>query len=138
MTFEVQQLSDLKPVCREIIRLSEKMPVVALYGNLGAGKTTLVQTLCGMLGITDTVSSPTYAIINEYALGNSPVYHIDLYRLNDEAEARQAGVEECLFSGERCFVEWPDRFENLLPEHHIKVNLRKLENDSRLIELNTV
>lgn len=135
MTFDVQQLSDLLPVCRELIRLSEQFPVIALYGNLGAGKTTLVQTLCRELGMADTVSSPTYAIINEYLLDQAPVYHIDLYRLKDEDEARQAGVEECLYSGERCLVEWPDHFENLLPEHHIKVFIRKLENDGRAIEI---
>lgn len=138
MTFEVRQLADLEPVCREIIRQSESLPVVALYGDLGAGKTTLVQALCRALGVSDAVNSPTYAIINEYELKGAPLYHIDLYRLNDEAEARQAGVEECLFSGERCFVEWPDHFENLLPGHHLKVFIRKLENGHRMVELKAV
>lgn len=135
MTFLVHSISELEPVCRELLRLSNSYSVFALYGSLGSGKTTLVQHICKMLGIPENVTSPTYSIINEHMCNGKPLYHIDLYRLRSEEEAVQVGLEEYLFSGNLCFVEWPDHFENLLPEQHIKIFIRKLENDIRSIEV---
>jgi tRNA threonylcarbamoyladenosine biosynthesis protein TsaE len=135
MIFQVQNKEELNPVSEEIIRLSGDFPVFAIYGNLGAGKTTLVQSACLQLGVSNTVTSPTYAIINEYDRQGEPIYHIDLYRLKTEDEALRTGLEEYLYSGNICFVEWPDHFENLLPDNHIKIFIRKLENENREIEI---
>ncbi len=135
MEFSVHNLADLKPLAKALIGLTSGNTVFALYGNLGSGKTTLVQEICRQLGVTESMTSPTYSIVNEHSYNNKPLYHIDLYRLKSEEEAIQVGLEEYLFSGNLCFVEWPDHFENLLPEQHIKIFIRKLENDSRTIEV---
>jgi tRNA threonylcarbamoyladenosine biosynthesis protein TsaE len=135
LEFQAENTADLEPVCRELIRLSAEYPVLAIYGDLGAGKTTLVQTLCRQLGIRHTVTSPTYSIINEYELNGQVVYHMDLYRLGSEEEAQRTGLEEYLYSRNLCFIEWPDNFENLLPDKHLKIFIRKLENENRKIEI---
>ncbi|HQD13591.1 MAG TPA: tRNA (adenosine(37)-N6)-threonylcarbamoyltransferase complex ATPase subunit type 1 TsaE, partial [Chitinophagales bacterium] len=108
------------------------------YGQLGAGKTTFIKQLCVMLGVTDNISSPTYPIINEYStLSGRPVFHMDLYRLDSEEAAVRIGLEEYLESGNICLIEWADNFESLLPEQHIKIFIRKLEDDIRSIDIRT-
>lgn len=109
--------------------------VVAFHGEMGAGKTTFIHALCVAKGVKDTVSSPTFSIINEYNYpaegGNGIIYHLDLYRLKSEKEAIQAGVEDCLYSGEICFVEWPEKAEGLLPEGTIHVRIAVVHNSAR-------
>jgi tRNA threonylcarbamoyladenosine biosynthesis protein TsaE len=98
--------------------------VFAFHGDMGAGKTTFIHALCDALGVKDIVGSPTFSIINEYGFTNSKtgkIYHIDLYRLKDEEEAIQAGVEDCLYSDQICFVEWPDRAPGIFPEDTVHV-----------------
>jgi tRNA threonylcarbamoyladenosine biosynthesis protein TsaE len=108
-------LKQLPGVVQELLKALGDHRVVALYGQMGAGKTTLVHAICDALGVLDAVGSPTFSIINEYAFKGGSVYHIDCYRLRNEAEAVDAGVEDALFSGEWCFVEWPEKIPNLLP-----------------------
>lgn len=88
---------------------------VAVQGEMGSGKTTLIQAICRILGVTGGMSSPSFSIINVYDAPSGPVYHIDLYRCADAAEAQDAGVEECLWSGRPCFVEWPERAPSIFP-----------------------
>ncbi|MFT3904472.1 MAG: tRNA (adenosine(37)-N6)-threonylcarbamoyltransferase complex ATPase subunit type 1 TsaE [Niabella sp.] len=113
--------------------------VVALHGQMGAGKTTLVCALGQFLHFNDTVSSPTFSIINEYNFeesGHSAImYHIDLYRLKDAAEAVTAGVEDCLYSGEYCMVEWPERAPNLFPDDTLHVYLSLTDDGKRRIKI---
>ncbi len=114
--------------------------VVALSGNMGTGKTTLVNAICKQLGVNDTTSSPTFSIINEYRYHQQDgverrVYHIDLYRLKNEQEAVHAGVEDCIYSGEYCFVEWPEKASGLFPEETVFVQIKQIEPESRLIEI---
>ncbi|HVZ55911.1 MAG TPA: tRNA (adenosine(37)-N6)-threonylcarbamoyltransferase complex ATPase subunit type 1 TsaE [Chitinophagaceae bacterium] len=113
------QLRDLPEVAREIWREAGEHRVLAFHGDMGVGKTTLIHALCSDLGVRDAVGSPTFSLINEYHFmrdgAETELYHIDLYRLKDEEEARQAGVEDCLYSGSLCLVEWPDRAPGLLP-----------------------
>lgn len=134
-TFIVTQLVELEAVAYSIIALTKQHSVFCLYGNLGAGKTTLVKLICEQLQVKDTITSPTYPIINEYSSPNGLIYHIDLYRLKSTEEAINIGLEEYLFSGNLCFIEWPDNFETLLPDHPIKIFIRKLEGESRVIEI---
>lgn len=108
-------LKQLPAVVQELLQALGNRRVIALYGQMGAGKTTLVHAICEALGVHDAVGSPTFSIINEYACNGGSVFHIDCYRLRNEAEAVDAGVEDCLFSGEWCFVEWPEKIPNLLP-----------------------
>ncbi|HWB94555.1 MAG TPA: tRNA (adenosine(37)-N6)-threonylcarbamoyltransferase complex ATPase subunit type 1 TsaE [Puia sp.] len=107
--------------------------VFAFHGAMGAGKTTFIHQLCLARGVTDTVGSPTFSIINEYRYAGGRLYHIDLYRLKDEEEAIRAGVEDVLFSGELCMVEWPDRAPDLFPPDTVHIHIEVLDPDTRKI-----
>ncbi len=112
-----------------------KGKVVALHGEMGAGKTTLVHALGEVMGIREVVSSPTFSIINEYGWEGGPVFHIDLYRLKDEEEAIQAGVEDCLYSGATCLVEWPDRAPGLFPPETLHLFLEVVNTQARKLRI---
>ncbi len=109
--------------------------VYAFHGDMGAGKTTFIHALCQVLGVRNAVGSPTFSIINTYDATDSTVYHLDLYRLNSEEEAERAGVEDCLYSGCPCFVEWPEKAPGLFPANTRHVFIRVIENDRREIAL---
>lgn len=120
----IYTLDRIFEVAEQLAAFLENYRVVALSGSMGAGKTTLVHALCRQLGVTETVSSPTFALIQEYRGSRYPViYHIDLYRINSAAEALDAGMEDCLLSGHLCFVEWPERAPGLLPDDTLHVIL---------------
>lgn len=116
--------------------------VIALHGQMGAGKTTFVHALCAEKGVNDIVGSPTFSIINEYRYkddeGTKKIYHLDLYRLRDEEEAIQAGVEDCLYSGSICLVEWPERAPGIFPENtvHVYIDLVNISTRRLRIERN--
>lgn len=113
--------------------------VFAFHGEMGAGKTTFIAALCTIKGITDSVSSPTFSLINEYTYNEGGItkriFHIDLYRLKDEEEAIQAGIEDCLYSGDICFVEWPEKIPSLLPENRTDIYLYAVDQDTRLLKI---
>ncbi len=110
--------------------------VFAFDAPMGAGKTTFIHALCGVLKVTDMVSSPTFPIINVYnTVTGEEVYHIDLYRLADTAEAVQAGVEDCLFSGAYCFVEWPGRAPGILPPGAVDVVIQVVDGHTRRLRV---
>jgi tRNA threonylcarbamoyladenosine biosynthesis protein TsaE len=114
----------------------QKQRVVTLYGPMGAGKTTLTSAILRKLGSADVASSPTFSIINQYLDANGdPVFHMDWYRLRDEEEAISVGVEDPLFSGHWCFVEWPEKAEGLLPNTTIKLKLEALDENTRKVTL---
>jgi tRNA threonylcarbamoyladenosine biosynthesis protein TsaE len=103
---------------------------------MGVGKTTLIKQLCKNLGVEDATSSPTFSLVNEYqASKNQLVYHFDFYRLNKESEALDMGVEDYLYSGNWCFIEWSEKIENLIPEHHAIIVIELLPDGKRLLEL---
>ena len=109
-------LNDIENVAKKFIKYLDVQPVIAFHGNLGAGKTTFIQAVCKQLGVKENVSSPTFSIINQYTtVNNRNIFHIDLYRVKDNEEAINAGVEECIYSGDICFVEWPERISFLPP-----------------------
>lgn len=135
MIFTVKEIEELKPVADKIIQLTNEYSIFCFYGNLGAGKTTLIKLICEKLNVADTISSPTYPIINEYnTIDNRIIYHIDLYRLKSIEEALNIGIEEYLYSGNLCFIEWPDNFKSLLPTTHFNVKITKFD-ESRTIEM---
>jgi tRNA threonylcarbamoyladenosine biosynthesis protein TsaE len=109
--------------------------VFAFHGPLGAGKTTFIKQLCRQKGVTSPVSSPTFSIINQYDLPGGALYHIDLYRLKDEEEAMRAGVEDCLYSGSICLVEWPERAPGLFPENTVSVYFAVVNPETRIISI---
>jgi tRNA threonylcarbamoyladenosine biosynthesis protein TsaE len=106
---------------------------LCLPWGYGGRKTTLIHSLCLARGVTDTVGSPTFSIINEYRYPGGSIFHIDLYRLKDEEEAIRAGVEDVLYSGELCLVEWPDRAPDIFPPDTVHIHLEVLDPDTRKI-----
>lgn len=130
-------LDSIQVVAAKFLANLVQPATIALHGDMGAGKTTFVHALCIQLGVQDVVSSPTFSIINQYTThSNITVYHIDLYRLKDEEEAIQAGVEDCLYSGSYCFVEWPEKTPNLLPPNTIHLYISTININTRKLVFN--
>ena len=117
--------------------LSEKPAKVILFnGEMGAGKTTFIKELCRELGVSESVSSPTFSLVNEYETDSGQIlYHFDVYRLKNEAEALDMGIDEYLYSGNYCFIEWADKIPNLVPDDHAVVSLSVLPNGNRQLIL---
>lgn len=133
--FIVNEVDDLGKVSDCLIEMSQKCPIVAFYGPMGAGKTTLIKNLCHRLNVTDEVNSPTFAIVNEYLTDEAEsIYHFDFYRIKKLEEAYDIGYENYFFSGNLCLIEWPEMIEPLLPDQYIKVEIALGDdNDSRVI-----
>lgn len=134
MKIEVKHLEELKKAAQTIIDAFPQERIFLFYGHMGAGKTTLINELCLLLGVTDHTSSPTFSIVNEYEAAKGQIYHFDFYRLKDEMEALDMGYEEYFYSGNYCFVEWPEKISNLLPLHYVKISISAIENQHRIIE----
>ena len=126
-------LQDILPAAERFWQQWPLQKVFAFHGDMGAGKTTFIHALCAVKGVTDTVGSPTFSIINEYAYPGGKIYHIDLYRLRDEEEALRAGVEDVLYSGELCLVEWPDRAPGIFPPATVELDIRAIDTQTRKI-----
>jgi tRNA threonylcarbamoyladenosine biosynthesis protein TsaE len=126
-------LQDILPAAERFWQQWPLQKVFAFHGDMGAGKTTFIHALCAVKGVTDTVGSPTFSIINEYAYPGGKIYHIDLYRLRDEEEALRAGVEDVLYSGERCLVEWPDRAPGIFPPATVELYIGTVDPETRKI-----
>lgn len=110
--------------------------VVLFNGLMGAGKTTFIKALCKSLGVKDITSSPTFSLVNEYETPDGQrIYHFDLYRINAEVEALDMGIEEYLYSGNWCFIEWPEKIPNLFPPNVTTINIREIENGDRILEI---
>lgn len=133
ITYDIGDIGKAAVTIWETIKDSK---VIAFTGQMGAGKTTLIQAICQYLGVSGTVSSPTFSIINEYEFPKGTIYHIDLYRCKNEEEAIRAGVEDCLYSGNTCFVEWPSIAEKIFPPGTAWVTISELNNNTRKIEVN--
>lgn len=125
-------LHELNDAAKRLLEAHPLVRVFALHGSMGAGKTTLVHALATQLQVVDTVSSPTFAIINTYVTAQgAAVHHLDLYRLRSEEEAIQAGVEDCLHSGDYCFAEWPEIAPDLFPDTTLHVYIESTGTDTR-------
>jgi len=112
--------------------LTSNPPKVILFnGEMGAGKTTLIKAICEALGVKSATSSPTFSLVNEYEAVDGFVYHFDVYRLKNETEALDFGIDEYLYSGNWCFIEWAEKIPNLIPDEHIVVSLTVLEDGKR-------
>ncbi len=136
MEITVKNLNGLPAAARELIPVLQGRGVVALYGGMGAGKTTLVSALLREMGSADEVTSPTFAIVNDYVAGDGHhVYHFDFYRIDSPAEAFDLGYEEYFYSGELCLVEWPEKIEQLLPDDTLSLRIDTLPDGSRRISI---
>ena len=128
-------LQDLPKIASEIIS-SAKNKTLLFYGQMGVGKTTLIKELCKSLGVLDNISSPTFSLVNEYQTAkNDKVYHFDFYRIEDEEEAYDIGIEDYFDSKNWCFIEWPENIENLLPLDAVEIHLSLLDDEQRNIQL---
>jgi tRNA threonylcarbamoyladenosine biosynthesis protein TsaE len=131
---KVTSIAGLKSAAANLIKQFPNQRVFALYGKMGAGKTTFIQAICNTLGSDDVVTSPTFAIINEYSTKDlSSVFHFDFYRIKDLEEAYDLGYEDYIYSGNYCFIEWPEMIEPLLPENIVEVKIEVQEDETRII-----
>lgn len=136
MEITIHSLSDLPRAAKEFVGNIGDATVFAFNGDMGAGKTTFIAEVCRLLGVEDDSASPTFSILNEYrAADGRPVYHFDFYRLESPQEALDMGAEDYFYSGNLCFLEWPDRIGNLLPEDAVEVDIRVNDDGSRTVAL---
>lgn len=137
ITFEINSIDELSAVSDHLVSLRDKSNIIAFYGNMGAGKTTLIKNLCAKLGVQDEVNSPTFALVNEYQTETfDSVFHFDFYRIKSLEEVFDIGYEDYFYGGNLCLLEWPELIDPLMPEHFIKVEIT-LGNtdDSRVIKV---
>ena len=137
MEIKIQSLDHIHEAAREFIAAMGDNTVFALYGKMGAGKTTFVKALCQELGVEDVVTSPTFAVINEYRsdIAGELIYHFDFYRIKKLEEVYDMGYEDYFYSGALCFIEWPELVEELLPGNTVKVTIEELEDGSRKLTM---
>ncbi len=129
-------IKEIKQAAHKIFELGNGKKVWAIHGEMGSGKTTFIHAVCENLRVTAAIGSPTYSIINEYRSGDgSIIYHMDWYRLKDEEEALQAGVEDCLLSGNLCLIEWPEKASSLLPDDCFHLTISLINEEIRRISL---
>ena len=131
----IYELKNIGETAAFFVKTFRSSKVFAFHGEMGAGKTTFIHAVCAHLQVNSVVGSPTYAIINEYKSAAARIFHIDLYRIKDEEEAVQAGVEECLYSGNFCFVEWPERAPDIFPPETIHVHVKAIGELRREIKI---
>lgn len=134
-TFHCHEETELLSLAKNILNSCNSVRIFALYGDLGAGKTTLVKYFCQALGVVSAVSSPTFALVHEYEGDKGMVYHFDFYRIKHEEEAYDIGTDEYFTSDAYSFIEWPERIPTLLPPEAASIHLSVLPDDSRIIEL---
>jgi tRNA threonylcarbamoyladenosine biosynthesis protein TsaE len=138
MLLNSPSLSHLPAIASEIISHSGNSRIFLFYGEMGAGKTTLIKAICEYLGVTEPATSPTFSIVNEYDGRNDKIFHFDFYRLKNETEALDMGYEEYFYSGAYCFIEWPEKIPNLLPEHYISIRIEVIGENSRQITVERI
>ncbi|NOQ27335.1 MAG: tRNA (adenosine(37)-N6)-threonylcarbamoyltransferase complex ATPase subunit type 1 TsaE [Bacteroidales bacterium] len=132
----LKSLSDLSVVADKFLRLLRDKKVFAFFGSMGVGKTTFIKALCNELGVVEIVTSPTFALINEYQTDKvETIYHFDFYRINNIEEVYDFGYEDYFFSGNYCFIEWPDKVAEILPDNVVFVQMLENEDGSRTINI---
>ena len=132
---QIIDISALKDTANQLLSSFPEERVFAFYGSMGAGKTTFIKALCRELGSQDNITSPTFALINEYSTNlGEIIYHFDFYRIKKIEEAFDLGYEDYIYSGNYCFIEWPEMIEALLPEGIVQVKISEAENGERLFE----
>ena len=134
MEIKIQDIEHIHEAAREFIQHIGEHTVFAFYGKMGAGKTTFVKAVCEELGVDDVITSPTFAIVNEYqAKDASPIYHFDFYRIKKIEEVYDMGYEDYFYSGALCFIEWPELIDELLPDDAVRVGIAENADGSRTV-----
>ena len=132
MEIRIENLDNIRAAAHEFIQNMGDAHVFAFYGKMGAGKTTFVKAICEELGVEDVITSPTFAIINEYE-GDETIYHFDFYRIKKLEEVYDMGYEDYFYSGALCFIEWPELIEEILPDDAVRVSIIEQEDGSRVV-----
>lgn len=134
MDISINSLEEIGKAAQEFVAAMGDRKVFAFYGKMGAGKTTFIKAVCEELGVEDVINSPTFAIVNEYVDGEGePIYHFDFYRIKNVQEVMDIGYEDYVYSGNVCFMEWPELIENLLPDDAVKVTIEEEMDGSRKV-----
>ncbi len=133
MILTATSVTQLPIVASRIITFGGDDRIFLFHGDMGAGKTTLIKSLCECLGTTEVVTSPTFALVNEYTAANVKIYHFDFYRIKNQTEALDIGCEEYFYSGNYCFIEWPEKIPDMLPAHYISISIKVLNDNGREI-----
>lgn len=132
-TIQINDIENIHEAAREFINQIGDARVFAFYGKMGVGKTTFIKAICEELGCQDVITSPTFAIVNEYSSDTTPIYHFDFYRIKKLEEVYDMGYEEYFYSGALCLIEWPELIEEILPDDAVRVNINEQEDGSRTI-----
>ena len=133
MNIKIKNIETIREAAQEFIIHIGNHRVFAFYGEMGAGKTTFIKAICEELGVEDVITSPTFAIVNEYISNDGPIYHFDFYRIKKLEEVYDMGFEDYFYSGALCFIEWPELIEEVLPEDAVKVSIKEEEDGTRSI-----
>ena len=134
MEIRIDNLAHINEAAKQFVAAMGDNTLFAFYGHMGAGKTTFIKAICEELGVKDVITSPTFAIVNEYTDGQGePVYHFDFYRIKRLEEVYDMGYEDYFYSGALCFIEWPELIEDILPGDAVRVTIAEQEDGSRLV-----
>jgi tRNA threonylcarbamoyladenosine biosynthesis protein TsaE len=136
MRILINDKKHLPAAARKLLDQTGEKKILAFYGSMGAGKTTIIKAVCKVLGAADLVSSPTFTLVNEYrTVTGESLYHIDFYRINKKEEVFDFGIEEYLSSGSYCFMEWPELVEDILPPETVRIKITVGGNEQRILDL---
>lgn len=135
MELRIDNIESIREAARQFVAATGENTVFAFYGKMGAGKTTFIKAVCEELGVEDVITSPTFAIVNEYRSDTTGelIYHFDFYRIKKIEEVYDMGYEDYFYSGALCFIEWPELIEELLPEEAVKVTIEENADGSRIV-----
>jgi tRNA threonylcarbamoyladenosine biosynthesis protein TsaE len=133
MNITIKNIETIREAAQQFVSHIGDHRVFAFYGEMGAGKTTFIKAICEELGVSDVITSPTFAIVNEYTSSDGPIYHFDFYRIKKLEEVYDMGFEDYFYSGALCFIEWPELIEEVLPEDAVKVSIKEKEDGTRAI-----
>ena len=133
MEIKIQSIETIRESARQFIEAIGQQKVFAFYGKMGAGKTTFIKAICEELGVDDVITSPTFAIVNEYTAPALTVYHFDFYRIKKLDEVYDMGYEDYFYSGALCFIEWPELIEELLPDDAVSVTIQENTDGTRTV-----
>lgn len=138
-SIQINSIDEIQQAAETFINHFRNERIFAFYGKMGAGKTTFIKALCRQLGSTDPITSPTFALVNEYSTSeNERIFHFDFYRIKNMEEALDIGFDDYIYSGKYCFMEWPENIEALLPENIVEVKINVLDSSGRAISANII